>query len=103
MLPGFVLYTASEQRRVDTLEVQANAQQLTQLAARNQEELVEGTRQLLFTFAQLPQVRNPATCNTFFAKLLKQYPLYTNFGTPGSSGFCGCCRWAVWCPSWEAI
>ncbi len=25
------------------------------------------------------------------------------FNDPGSSGFCGCCRWAVWCPSWEAI
>ena len=83
---GFVLYTASEQRRLDTLEVEANAQQLTQLAARNQEELVEGTRQLLFTFAQLPQVRNPPTCKPFFARLLKQYPLYADFGTIARDG-----------------
>jgi len=83
---GFILYTASEQRRVDNLEVQASAQQLTQLAARNQEELAEGVRQLLVAFVQLPQVHNSATCNNLFAKLLKQYPLYTNFGSIDRDG-----------------
>jgi len=54
---GLILYTASAQRRTATLEAQENTLQLVRLAANNQRQVVEGTRQLLTILAKLPVVR----------------------------------------------
>ena len=47
-----------------------------------------GAHQLLVTLAQLPTVRgtNPAACSAFFASLLKQYQIYTNFAVMTPEG-----------------
>ncbi|MBC8123508.1 MAG: EAL domain-containing protein [Gemmatimonadaceae bacterium] len=89
---GLTLYTASEHRRFVAIDVKANVQQLAGLASGRQEDLVEGARQLLVAFAQLPQVRDPdpAACNKLFADLLNQYPLYTNFGAVRADGTVFC-------------
>lgn len=85
---GLILYTASAQRRTATAEAQENALQLVRLAANNQRQVVEGTRQLLTILAQLPVVRkgNSPECDRLLADLLKQYPTYANFGVLDAQG-----------------
>ncbi len=89
---GLILYTASEQREHAAAEVQENALRLARLASLDQEQLIEGTQQLLEALAQLPDVRggDAAICGTFLALLLKRYPLYANLGViqPDGAVFC---------------
>ena len=89
---GMILYTAREQRRLATLQVQHNMLQLSRLAASHQDDLIEGARQLLVTLARLPQVRGatPAACRALFADLLKQHQGYSNLGviTPNGDVVC---------------
>ncbi len=81
-LPSLILtlYTAAEQRQRAEVEVQQTALRLVRLATSNQNQLVEGARQLLVALGALPAVRNceARNCTTFFATLLEQYPLYAN-------------------------
>src|SRR5262245_39989107 len=79
---GLMLYTNLEQRRLATVQAQTDAQRLARLSATQQQQLIEGARQLLIALAQLREVRSgdAAACNTLMASLLKQYPLYANLG-----------------------
>lgn len=88
---GLVLYTVSEQRRLAATDVQTNARQLARLAASQQEQLIEGARQLLVAFAELPSIRGTgAACSTTLATLLPQFPLYANFGVIQPDGAVTC-------------
>lgn len=79
---ALTLYTAREQRRLAAIGVQQDALRVARLASAGQERLIEGTRQILVLLAQLSQVRGEdrVACNSLFSDLLKQYPLYSNFG-----------------------
>ncbi len=81
-VPGLILtvYSAAEQRQNAEQEVMQTALRLVRLATSNQDQLVEGARQLLVALAALPAVRNQdsRTCNSFLETLLEQYPLYAN-------------------------
>jgi signal transduction histidine kinase len=79
---GLMLYTNLEQRRLANVQAQEDAQRLARLAATQQQQLIEGARQLLIALAQLREVRgsDAAACNTLMTSLLKQYPLYANLG-----------------------
>ena len=81
-VPGLILtvYSAAEQRRSAEEEVMETALRLVRLATSNQDQLVEGARQLLVALAALPSVqnKNSRTCNSFLETLLEQYPLYAN-------------------------
>src|SRR6478735_11007469 len=87
LLAGFpalavTFYTAAEQRRLAATEVQQNALRVARLASAGQERLIEGARQLLLIMSHLPELRatDPTAANAMLADLLRQYPLYTNFG-----------------------
>jgi serine phosphatase RsbU (regulator of sigma subunit) len=87
LLAGFpalavTLYTAAEQRRLAAIEIQQNALRVARLASAGQERLIEGARQLLLIMSHLPELRatDPTAANAMLADLLRQYPLYTNFG-----------------------
>lgn len=94
LAPAFALisYTALEQRRHTTLEVQETALRLARLASHDHERLISGTHQLLVGLAQLQEVRNRERqrCSALFAALLEKYPLYANLGAiePGGQLFC---------------
>ena len=96
LVPAFILMlnTASEERSREIAGVQTNALQLARVAASDQEQLVDGTRQLLVALAQLPAVRtgDGTTCNTLFSALLNQYPWYVNLAVADATG-------DVWCSS----
>ncbi|MDC4206964.1 MAG: EAL domain-containing protein (plasmid) [Candidatus Manganitrophus sp.] len=89
---ALALSTASEQRRLATIEVQDNALRLARLAASSQEGLFEGAHQLLVTLSHLSEVRrgDAASCSRLFADLVKAYPLYVGFGVIQADGniFC---------------
>ncbi|MCC5639464.1 HAMP domain-containing protein [Nostoc sp. CHAB 5844] len=85
---GLILHTAAEQRRTATAEAQEQTLQMARLAANNQKQVVEGTRQLLMILAQLPVVRqgNSAECNLLLADILKQRLAYATFAVLDAQG-----------------
>lgn len=89
---GLDVSMAIEQRRLLTDDLQSDAVRLTRIAAVEEEQLVNATRQLLITLAQLSEVRQAeeGACNTLLADLLQQYRRYVNLGvaTPTGEVYC---------------
>jgi len=85
---GLMLYSASVQRRETAAAVQADALRLVRLAASNQEQVIEGARQLLLMVAHLREVRgrDPAACNALAADLLSHNRSYVNLGAADLEG-----------------
>jgi signal transduction histidine kinase len=83
-----ILYTASEQRRLARTDAEKDARHLVRVIAHQEEILVAATRHLLIGLAQLSEVRgyDAKRCSAFVADLLKQYPLYANFGVTMADG-----------------
>ena len=94
LLPAFALmvFTASESRSRAVEEAQDNALRLTELAAANQRQLIDGARDILITLAQIPAIQSQdrAACLFFLSNVLMQHPLYANFGAADGAGdvFC---------------
>jgi signal transduction histidine kinase len=89
---GMMLYTASEQRRMEAVDVLEDAVRVAHLASMEQERLIVAARQLLAALAQVPEARggDPAACSALFADVLGQAPLYANLGTADSDGNIHC-------------
>ena len=90
LLPAFALmfFTASESRNRVIEETQNNAIRLTNLAANNQDQLIDAARDILITLAQVPAIQSqdrPA-CLFFLSNVLMQHPLYANFGATNEAG-----------------
>jgi signal transduction histidine kinase len=94
LLPVFALmvFTASESRSRVIAQTRDNALRLTDLAAANQRQLIDGARDILITLAQIPaiQKQDRAACLFFLSNVLMQHPLYANFGATDKEGnvFC---------------
>jgi signal transduction histidine kinase/HAMP domain-containing protein len=94
LLPVFALmvFSASESRNRAITDTQNNALRLTDLAAANQRQLIDGARDILITLAQIPaiQKQDRAACLFFLSNVLMQHPLYANFGATDQKGnvFC---------------
>lgn len=93
-IPSFVLtlYTASEDRRREIIGVHENTQRLARLIAFGEQQLVDGTRQLMAALAELPEVRDddPILCSKLLSDLLKHYRRYSNFGVIQPNGYVFC-------------
>ncbi len=91
-----VVYTASEQQRQVTAELEREAQRLVNLAASNQDQFIEKARQLAATLSRLPVVKNgnSAPCSAVMADLLQQKLPYANFGAARLNGdiYCSAVR-----------
>jgi HAMP domain-containing protein len=89
---GLTFYTAVEQRQLATVGVQETALRLARLTSTQQGQMILGARQLLTGLAQLREVRqdNSAICSSFFAVLLKAYPVYSNMGAIDRDGHVYC-------------
>src|SRR5437867_2136152 len=89
---GLALFMAAEHRRLKTVDVQEHSRHLVRVIADRHEQLLEGTRQLLTSLAQMPEAYqgDPAMCNALFATLLQGHPSYTNLGAlqPDGTTFC---------------
>jgi signal transduction histidine kinase/HAMP domain-containing protein len=89
---GLILYSAGEQRIKETQDAKREALRLVRVVSTSQERLIDSTRHLLVALSRLAEVRaleGPA-CNALFSNLLKEYPLYANFGAANIRGeqFC---------------
>jgi len=82
------VYTAWEQQRMEKTQAQETALRLARFVVAEQKQLVESTRQLLFTLAQLPEVHQTelGKCHAIFAGLLKRFPMYGNLGILAPDG-----------------
>jgi signal transduction histidine kinase len=89
---GAIVYTAAEQKRSTVSGIQRNVLQLAQFSAHEEEQALQGTRQILIALANF--VRrvdgNRDECSAFCADLLKQFRRYANLGAIKSDGdvFC---------------
>jgi signal transduction histidine kinase len=89
---GVIAYTASEQRRIAVAEIQRNVLRLAEFSAREEELVLQGTRQILIALANFVRKadENPAGCSAFCGDLLKQFRRYANIGAvkPNGDVFC---------------
>jgi signal transduction histidine kinase len=89
---GVIAYTASEQRRIEIAEIQRNVLRLAEFNAREEEQVLQGTRQILIALANFVRKtdENPSECSVFCADLIKQFRRYANMGAVESNGdvFC---------------
>ncbi len=80
VLPALAIqvYNEYELRHARTLEVSDQTQRYAHFIAAEQDNVVEGARQLLAALTQLPELQsgNATACGTVFANLNAQYPNY---------------------------
>jgi len=85
---GMIAYTASEQRRIAVGEIRKNVLQLAEFIAHEEEQILQGARQLLIALTKFIQKEDsqPSECNNFSADLLKQFRRYANIGAVKPNG-----------------
>ena len=89
---GLILYNNLEERKHAIHEAQEDTLRLARIAAHLHEEIIEDTRLILTTLAQVPEVRvlNRKKCNALMADLLKKYSYFANLGVAGLDGHTAC-------------
>jgi signal transduction histidine kinase len=89
---GAIAYTASEQKKIAVAEIQRNVLRLVEFSTHEEEQVLQGTRQILIVLANYVRKAdiNLSECNAFCADLLKQFKRYANIGVVKPSGdvFC---------------
>ncbi|MHB8481938.1 MAG: bifunctional diguanylate cyclase/phosphodiesterase [Nitrospiria bacterium] len=85
---GVIIYTSTKEYKKTEVESKNKVVELVQIAADNQNRLIEGVQQLLAVLSHLPEVKgsDPSACNALFSKLLQQYSSYANLGISQSNG-----------------
>ena len=85
---GLVFYNAVERKRLVVCDVQEDVHRLANLAALQEEQWVEGSRQILIALAEFLRLHHddPAECEAFFTAVLKQYKRYANLGAVRADG-----------------
>ena len=87
-----IAFTAAEQRRIAVAKIQQNVLQLVESSAREEEQVLQGTRQILIALANFVRETNgkPSECSEFCTDLLKQFKRYANLGAikPNGEVFC---------------
>lgn len=88
---GLVSYLSYERYQDARHDAFQNALNLARLAANEQSQLIDVTRQLLVILASIPPVRRfEADCNALLAETLTHDPSYTNLGVADASGNVRC-------------
>jgi PAS domain S-box-containing protein len=90
LVPALVVLwmSAAEQRRLAEERAVDDVARLARAAAASKDQLVESTRQLLTTLAQVDAVRaaDHVACERLFQALLAGHPAYANFGLVDTGG-----------------
>jgi PAS domain S-box-containing protein len=81
-------FTALEQRRATIAQIESSALAAARFIAVDQQQVIEGGRQLLVALAQLPVVtsRDAARCDAALAEMLRRLPVYGNLGVVAADG-----------------
>ncbi len=79
---GLALYTYMEERNAAISNVEGDVQQFAASASAFQEQLIEGTRQLLVALARHPDIRDrdPNRCSRHFSEMSQEYSRYASLG-----------------------
>jgi signal transduction histidine kinase len=91
-LGGLLFYTASEQRRKEIADIEGDVLTFAEFAAREEAQLLDGTRQLLASFAHYLEREwsDPAECTRYLAELMSHYRRYKNLGAVDAQGILHC-------------
>jgi signal transduction histidine kinase len=85
-------YNEFDLRRARQVEVQNQALSLAKLAAAEQEQIVQGIRQVLIAMSELPSIktRDSQACNAYLAAMQRRFPAFITFLVADLSGrsFC---------------
>ena len=78
---GLALYNGAQLHEQAAENAKDDVLRLANLAASNQDALIEGARQTLITLSRVPVVRDTQSgnCDAFLAELLTHYTSYSNF------------------------
>ena len=89
---GMVVLTTVLDRRHETRSIESQTLQLAESIAVEEEQWIEGTRQLLVALAHTSQVKDPETsaCSAFLGALVEEYDNYINFGVLDPQGTVRC-------------
>lgn len=89
---GLMLLTTFEHRKTAVATLQEETLRLVRLAVSHEKHVVNGTRQLLASLAELREVQsmNSDSCAKIFEGVLRQYPQYVNIAAADAKGefFC---------------
>jgi HAMP domain-containing protein len=90
---GLLVYVAEQDRDNALDEVKSKALYLARLAAAEETQIIQSTRQLLRQLAQTPEARKETTraaCDEMVARQIKLYPHYDNVGVIAPNGIRFC-------------
>ena len=94
VIPALVLtlFVGIKQKRQAAEQANREYLNVTKMVASEQERVLSGTKQLLGVLVHLPEVRSldPVLCDPLLASLLKNNPLYANFGVVDRNGMLTC-------------
>ncbi|MHC2292001.1 hypothetical protein [Bradyrhizobium barranii] len=80
LLPAIALqaYNEFDRRRARQLEVQDHALSLAKLAAADQQQIVQGIRQVLIALSELPSIksRDSLGCTTYLDAIKQRFPAF---------------------------
>jgi signal transduction histidine kinase len=87
-LLALMLHTAGEDRRRAMASWQKRAEEMSQVAQREEQEMVSATHQLLLAIAESSAVHsmNPRRCKKFLVDELGSYPRYSNLAVLKTNG-----------------
>jgi len=85
---GLIIYASIEQSEAGIQSAKEEALRAVRMAANTQDHLLDATRQLLVTLAQMKEVqdRDAAACESIFTNILKLNPVYGNIGAAAPDG-----------------
>jgi signal transduction histidine kinase len=85
---GLTLYTYLEERKSIMAHMQDDMRRMVSFIANDQEQLLDGARQLLFALALIPEIgeSDSKSCGALLRRLLLDSPRYANLGVVGVDG-----------------
>src|SRR6201747_2541897 len=85
---GIQAYNEYDLRRAHQVEVQHQALSLAKLAAAEQQQIVQGIRQVLIAMSELPSIktRDSQACNAYLAAMKQRFPEFITFLVSDSNG-----------------
>jgi PAS domain S-box-containing protein len=94
LLPAIAIqmYNEFDLRRARQVEVQNQALSLAKLAAAEQQQIVQGIRQVLIALSELPSIktRDSQACNAYLAGMQQRFPAFVTFLVADLNGWSFC-------------
>src|ERR1700738_5060268 len=86
------MYNEFDLRRARQVEVQNQALRLAKLAAAEQEQIVQGIRQVLIAMSELPSIKtkDSQACNAYLAAMQQRFPAFVTFLVADLNGWSFC-------------